>query len=253
MRLRLADSGESAGTRTFYNPTTGIGIVVPNPGLSGFFKERKKRRKIKREAKTERLVQRLDNKKIRQGERQQGRIATTRARAVKKVGIQQKKTARHEAKAQQYQQEAQATYDPVYETESDMIPNADVNGGSYMIEPEMYGAEDPMEEIIDTDYEEYEEPGELSAGPLLPMIAGLLPSLLPGVGNLLKKATGTKTGQVTTRVVQQQQQQNRDLVRFKLENESLKNQNASLKTQRYVWGGGALAVGMLTGYMVGRK
>lgn len=267
MRLRLEDNGSPGEFRTFYNPTTGIGVVVKQPELSGYFKERKKRRAIRRRERTKRIENRQIAKTEKQGLRQ-------KRKTIRIQGTIDKTQARQAAAVAKYAPEVypedsmiDGTMSPTFEPQqSDYTPQQPYYGATPMVSPEMYGTDNPIEgDIVDAEYlpdeyqedyqdNYYEEPtGELSAGPLLPMIAGLLPQLLPAVSNLFPKAAATKTGQfvnaATGEVIQLKKQNSALMVKL----DETARRLEGMKNQRYVFGGVGLLAGVGIGYAISRR
>jgi len=264
MRLRLEDNGSPGEFRTFYNPTTGIGVVVKQPELSGYFKERKKRRAIRRRERTKRIENRQIAKTEKQGLRQ-------KRKTIRIQGTIDKTQARQAAAVAKYAPEVypedsmiDGALSPTFEPQqSDYLPPQPYYGATSMVSPEMYGTDNVIEgDIVDAEYlpndqdsEYYEdEPtGELSAGPLLPMIAGLLPQLLPAVSNLFPKAAATKTGQfvnaATGEVIQLKKQNSALMVKL----DETARRLEGMKNQRYVFGGVGLLTGVGIGYAISRR
>lgn len=250
-------------TATFYNPKTGHAVIVEQPELSGYFKERKKRRAIRRRERTKRIENRQIAKTEKQGLRQ-------KRKTIRIQGTIDKTQARQAAAVAKYAPEVypedsmiDGTMSPTFEPQqSDYTPSQPYYGA--MVSPEMYGTDNVIEgdivdaeylpdEYQDSEYYEDEPTGELSAGPLLPMIAGLLPQLLPAVSNLFPKAAATKTGQfvnaATGEVIQLKKQNSALMVKLDETSRRLEG----MKYQRYVFAGVGLLTGVGIGYAISRR
>lgn len=266
MRLRLEDNGSPGQFRTFYNPTTGIGVVVQQPELSGgWFKERKKRRAIRRRERTKRVENRQIAKTEKQGLRQkrktiriQGTIDKTQARQAAAV-------AKYAPEVYPEEAMIDGTMSPTFEPQqSDYLPQQPYYGATSMVSPEMYGTDNVIEgdivdaeylpdEYQDSEYYEDEPTGELSAGPLLPMIAGLLPQLLPAVSSLFPKAAQTKTGQIVNAATGEVIQLRKDNNALRVKLDETARRLEGMKNQRYVFAGVGLLTGVGIGYVVSRR
>lgn len=264
MRLQLADNGKSNVSRHeryTYNPVT---KVVTFEGAELSAKGRgKARRAAKRTAKAQRRSTKSAAKTARKAARQQGRLGRVMKRQEKRNIKAEKKTerqrkglirvrgkqdvirARQEEKLDKIRQ---GSYDPEYDTDSDSayIPD-DVNAGGYEVDESQYDDFEYVDEFTpeyesDDDgeyyeFDEFDEPEELSAG--------IIGGLIKGASNLIKGGAqqGAQAVKRTTSQV--------DMMRK--ENYALKQRLESANKNKYLIAGGSFAGGTLIGYLLAKK